>query len=204
MFVLGIDPGWRNTGMCMIEWMQRYDTLSPLAQWVDDLLGDRKYSIHTTSAILMQLLIEWLEKRKDVFEMADMIVIEWQKDRKLNMMIPFLQGAFPNKVVYYSKRTAHVVHEVPISNSNSRNKEKVMDYMKHFLDTCPDSYFAPGVEKHHSADAAFLATAYCIQEMGDKQDLEFDDSFLPGYQAGNPHSYPRLSCMTKWLPDCVS
>lgn len=191
MFVLGIDPGWRNTGMCMIEWTQGYDTLAPLAMWVDDLLGDQTFSNKLDSAFLTGLLTKWLEQRRDVLQLADTIVIEWQKDRKLNMFYSFLSGAFPGKVVYFSKRTAHALHNLPCSNSNHKNKERVLDYMKHFLNVCPDTYFAPGVERHHAADAAFLAASFCIQKMSS-----------PISQAGNETVITILSCMTKWLPDC--
>lgn len=166
MYILGLDPGWRNCGACMIEYVPNYDTLAPLAQWVDDLLGeDRKFHKNIPSATLLQLLNQWKEKRKDVLQLADVIVIEWQKDRKLNMLIPFLEGAFSGKVVYLNKSSAHLIHRVPLSGNNHKNKVQVMQYMCHFMSSCPDTSIPAGVEVHHAHDAAFLATAYCLKSM---------------------------------------
>ena len=136
--------------------------MDPVAQWTDDLLGDKKLKKTTDSQQLIVLLQKWLEQRKHIFEFVDLIVVEFQKDRKLNMMIPFLAGAFPGKVVYITKTHAHFIHCVPIGGTNSKNKQNVMMYTKMFLDKCPDSSFSPDVERHHAADACFLATAYCL------------------------------------------
>ncbi len=184
MLVLGIDPGWRNCGMALIEWNEADDTFSPLMVAVDDLLGNEKMKQQDSDSLL-RLLEKWLERRREVLAFAECIIIEWQKDRSLNMFIPFLAGAFPNKVQYFTKNLAHKIHRVATRNNNRKNKEAVEDYMKHFLITCPIAMIPPTVEIHHASDAAFIATAYCIDKM-------IQDKALPHH----------ITCMSHWLPDC--